>query len=156
MGKRVTAILQDHDAMLARLAQRALSGDEAGDHARREFVRRLGTHILAVDTIVKPVLQHCDVADRLKDWLDATATLQSKVALALTLDWDSTSAEAALYEIAAHWRYLREQEAERLAQILTECLSDGELRLLGADLRLLLDGGEAADSLAEEAGTRRR
>jgi hypothetical protein len=34
--------------------------------------------------------------------------------------------------------HLREHEGERLASLLTTCLSDGELKLLGADVQLFL------------------
>jgi len=139
MGKRITTVLQDHDAVLAWLAGRIQSarGSER-EFVQHEFLQCVGTHVLAIDSVLKPVLQQVGVSSQLSDWCEANENLKSGLAEALTSVNDEARFDAALKRITTMLNQVREQEGERLATLLTQHLSDGELRLLGADVRLFL------------------
>jgi hypothetical protein len=149
MGKRITTVLQDHDAVLAWLASRIQNtrGSER-EFVQREFLQCVGTHVLAIEKALKPVLAHCGVSQELTAWYGAVDALKERLSDALTVQYDEERFRQALKRIVVLLDQLREQEGERLASLLTQCLTNGELELLGADVRVFL--GHRADMAGEE------
>jgi uncharacterized protein YicC (UPF0701 family) len=81
---------------------------------------------------------HCGVSQELADWYGAVDALKERLSDALTVRDDEERFPRALKRIVMLLEQLREQEGERLASLLTQRLTDGELQLLGADVRVFL------------------
>lgn len=139
MGKRITAVLQEHDAVLEWLARRyyETEGSERS-FFQKEFIQVLGSHLLAIKKAIRPALVHCGAIEELNEWWNAIEELEKDLSDALTANDDPDQTDSAMSRMASRLSYLRAHEGERLAIILTRCLTDGELQLLGGEVMLFL------------------